>query len=104
NLQHELVAESLHPATHAHEIAALKTAGQQVGVTERSGGDRPAAIAQLKSQIRASGARGQAVLAHAGEDTVDLFPCPQGTHQLRSAHTTMMYGDPDAATPMGTQT
>ena len=71
-LELQLVAEPLHAPAHAHEIAALEAAGEQVGVAERARLDRAAAVAQLEREIGHAGARLQAVLARAGEHRVDL--------------------------------
>jgi hypothetical protein len=72
HLELELVAEPLGAPAHAHEIAAIEPAGEQVGVAERARLDRSAAVAQLERQERQTGARLQPVLARAGEHAVDL--------------------------------
>ena len=50
----ELVAEALHPAGHADEVAALEAAGQDVGVPEDPRRQRARPVAQLEREVRAS--------------------------------------------------
>ena len=83
----ELVAEALDPPRHAHEVAAFETARQHVRIPERAGLDRARAVAQFERQIRRARARGQAVLARAREDRVDLIPGTQaGDGELGRGH------------------
>ena len=52
HLEHRLVAEPLDPPRHAHQLAPLEPAGERIRVLERTGLDRPAAIAQLEREVR----------------------------------------------------
>ena len=73
----QLVAELLHAPAHAHELAALEAAGEDVGVLERAAGERAAAIAELEREVGGAGAREQAVLTRACVNTGDLVARPQ---------------------------
>ncbi len=87
HLDLQLVAEALDATGDAHEVAALEAAGEDVRVPERAGLDRARPVAQLERQVRAARARGQAVLARAGEDRVDLVAGAQaGDRELGRGH------------------
>ena len=59
----ELVAEALDAAGHAHEVAAVEAAGQDVGVAEDAGADRAGLVAELEGQVGRAGAGREPVLA-----------------------------------------
>jgi hypothetical protein len=110
DLELQLVAETLDAPGDAHEVALLEAPGVQVGVAEDARGDGAGAVAQLEREVGRPGAGGQAILARAREDAVDLVA---GTHrrdrdgrcrngvELCGGHEPMMYREPDAAPHMG---
>ena len=79
----QLVAEALDAALHAHEVAALEAAPEQVGVAEHARRHRAGAVAQLERQVRRAGPRGQAVLARARVDAGDLVAGAQRAELCR---------------------
>ncbi len=51
HLDLQLVAETLDPALHAYELAALEAAGEHVGFAEGAPADRAGAVAQLDVEV-----------------------------------------------------
>ena len=72
DLDLELVAEALHAPLHAHEVAAVEAAAEQVGVAEHARRQRASCGRAARAPGTASRARGQPVLAGAGVDAGDL--------------------------------
>jgi hypothetical protein len=95
----ELVPEALDAPADRDEVAALELAREEVGVPEGARLDRTGAVAQLDREVGAAAARGQAVLARAGEDALDLGPSPQLGDRDRlidCRHPLIVMGGPDA--------
>ena len=73
HLDLQLVAEALDaPARRARGRRGSKRPASSVGVAEDARRDRAGAVAQLEREVRRARARGQAILARAGEHAVDL--------------------------------
>ena len=85
HLDLQRVAEALHAALHAHEVAAVEAAAEQVRVAEHARGERARAVAQLEREVGRAGAGGQAVLARARVDAGDVVAGAQGA-ELHHGH------------------